>query len=126
MSGDSGSPSISEIDLVIVAKRARFTYLAEQAANAVEVAAKRVKLAQEMAKQIYESNPNHPGAEETAFFMDEYTEDMAKTWAKALEGKTIFQNSAEVVELRRRQEAQNATHRRNVAAIMGVDSDGLE
>ena len=107
-------------------KRARFINLAEQAAIAAECAAKKVKIAHNMAKDIWDNHSDFPGAQDTACFMQDLTEQSAKTWFMALEGKTVFQNFAEVAETRKRHQGESNCHKRNVVAMMGVDVMGMD
>ena len=104
-------------------KRARFVELAESAARAVEEAAKRVNIAKNFATDLYELSPLCPGAEDTCQHMEELNEQTAKTWAMALESKTVFQNSAEIIELRKTHSAKNRADRKKVAQMMGVVDD---
>ena len=107
-------------------KRARFISLAEQAAIAAENAAKKVKIAHEYADHIYKEHSDFPGAEDTADFMRQLAEQTAKTWFMALEGKTVFQNFAEVAETRKRHQGESNCHKRKVVAMMGVDVMGMD
>ena len=107
-------------------KRAQFINLVEQAAIATERAAKKVKIADNMAKDIWDNHSDFPGAQDTACFMQDLTEQSAKTWFMALEGKTAFQKFAEVVETRKKHQRESNYYKRHVVAMMGVDVMGMD
>ena len=114
MAAGGGSPSVPD------QKRARFIELAEEAAAAAEEAAKRVKIAQEFASQLLQEHPDYPAAQDTAEYMEQLTSSAAKTWVLALEGKTVFQNWAEVITIRTKHMDQKSQNKRLVMAYMGL------
>ena len=106
-------------------KRARFISLAEQAAIAMEEAAKKIKLAEICADQIYKEHPTYPGAEDTADFMQEFVGQAAKTWVMALQGKTIFQNSGEIIGIHVRHDNETLDNKQRVVTTMDISPNAF-
>ena len=67
-------------------KRDRLITLAEQSAVAAEEAAKKAKIAADLAEELHDLHPDYPGAEDAADFLGALARQTAKTWTLALEG----------------------------------------
>ena len=106
-------------------KRARLITLAEQAAVAAEEAAKKAKIAADFAEDLHDLYPNYPGAEDAADFLGALARQTAKTWTAALEGQTIFQESAEIIELHARNKRRRDAERLQVSRAMDMDMEAL-
>ena len=101
-------------------KRQKFLEKAAEAATAMETAAKRIKLAANAARTLAESHPECLGAADASLHMDELTKKAASTWAMALEGKVVLQETAVITAIRDKQDRHRRLDRQRVAEVMDI------
>ena len=117
---DDQPPPLAIVPANALEKRHEFLQKAVEAEIAMQKAAKRIKLAADAARTLAESHPECLGAEEAALHMDELTNKAASTWAMALEGKTVLQETAVIMAIRDKQDRQRRLDRQRVAEVMDI------
>ena len=127
MAADSTAPSLDQEfrNLTLQEKRVRFTKMAQEAEEAMEKAAKKIKLAKSASQLLAEAHPDCHGAEDAAMHMDDMNKKAAVVWAEALEGKTILQDMSQMQKLRERQRQIRRADRQRVAEVMGLQDPGF-
>ena len=114
-----GSPAGSDLTEV-QRKRHRFIQMAEEAAIAMEAAAKKIKLAATAAEELADAHPTCLGATDANEHFDELNRKAAGVWAATLEGKVVLQETAVITSIRDRHERARRLDRTRVAEVMDI------